>query len=365
MVQPTTLTRPPGATGTMRVGVMTGPGAVEVREVAIPRPGVNEVLVRIAASAICTWEQRSYSGQQRNRFPFVGGHESAGVIEDVGPGVSDELAVGAHVTVGSAACGQCYWCRSGRDRMCPQHYAGAVSYGDAWGPGGFAEYKVHPASGIYPISRDVPFAHACLAEPLSCAIHAVGQMPVRVADDAVVIGAGVMGLLNVVALKKHGARVIVSEIDSGRLTKARALGADVTIDASGEDPVARVKELTEGRGAEHVIVAIGSGRANEQAKAMLSDRGRLVLFASAHPMTPLEIDPNEMHNRETGVLGVLSSEQADFQIANRLIGLRQVDLSPLIEASYPLPGLAAALEASVQPGTYRIIVTPTEQGSDQ
>ncbi len=353
-----TSTAAPAPDATMRVGVMTGPHAIEIREVPVPRPGVNEVLVRIRATAICTWEQRSYSGQQSNKFPFIGGHEIAGEVVEVGPGVSDGITVGTRVTIGSSACGQCHWCRSGRDRMCAQHYAGVASYGDAWGPGGFAEYKVHPASGIYPIPGDASWEAISLAEPLSCALHAVAQLDVRVADDAVVLGAGVMGLMNVVALKKHGARVIVSEIDPDRLAKARELGADVAIDATVEDPVARVRELTDGRGAEHVIVAIGSGRANDQAMQMLSDRGRLVLFASAHPVTPLEIEPNQMHNRETGVIGSLSSEQADFQAAARLIGLAQVDLAPLIQRSFPLTDLAAALDASIEPGTYRMIVTP-------
>jgi len=343
--------------GLMRIGVMTAPGAIEIREVPIPRPGVNDVLVRIRATAICTWEQRSYSGQQANKFPFVGGHEMAGEVVEIGPGVSGEFAIGDHVAIGSSACGQCHWCRTGRDRACAQHYAGAPRYGDAWGPGGFAEYKTHPASGLYQVDPAVSFEEACLAEPLSCALHAVRLEGVGVADDVVVIGAGVMGLMNVVALKKHGARVIVSEIDSDRLAKARQMGADLTIDAAREDPVARVKELTGGRGAEHVITAFGSGKANEQAMAMLSDRGRLVLFASAHPMTPLEIDPNLMHNRETGVIGSLSSEQLDFHVAARLIGLGQVDLRPLIQRSFPLGELRAALDASIEPGTYRIIVT--------
>jgi len=338
--------------------VMNGPGAVELREVEIPRPGVNEVLIGIRATAICTWEQRSYSGQQANKFPFIGGHEIAGEIVEIGAGVSQEFAVGDHVTIGSSACGQCHWCRTGRDRMCAQHYAGQARYGDAWGPGGFAEYKVHPASGTYRIDPEISFEHASLAEPLSCALHAVRQIHVGVSDDAVVIGAGVMGLMNVIALKKHGARVIVSEIDADRLAKARELGADVTIDAGTEDSVARVRELTGGRGAEYVITAIGSGKANDQALAMLSDRGRLVLFASAHPVTPLSLDPNEVHNRETGVVGSLSSEQRDFHVANRLIGLRQVDVAPLIERTYPLTELAAALDASIQPGTYRMIITP-------
>jgi len=342
----------------MRIGVMTGPGQIEIREVATPRPAVNQVLVRIRATAICTWEQRSYSGQQSNKFPFLGGHEMAGEIVEIGHGVSDQFAIGDHVIIGSSACGQCHWCRTGRDRVCKQHYGGAQTYGDVWGPGGFAEYKIHPASGIYKFDSSVSFDEACLAEPLSCALHAVRLLGVGVADDAVVIGAGVMGLMNVIALKKHGARVIVSEIDAGRLAKARELGADVLIDASTEDPVARVKELTEGRGADHVITAFGSGKANEQAMAMIADRGRLMLFASAHPMTPIDIDPNLMHNRETGVIGSLSSEQVDFEVASRLIGLRGVDLRPLIQRSFPLGELGAALDASIEPGTYRMIVNP-------
>jgi L-iditol 2-dehydrogenase len=342
----------------MLVGVMTGPGRVELREVEIPGPGVNEVLVRIRACAICTWEQRSYSGKQGNKFPFIGGHEMAGEVVELGAGVSDELSVGDHVTLGSSACGQCHWCRTGRDRMCRQHYAGIATYGDAWGPGGFAQYKTHPASGAYPIDPQVPFDEACLAEPLSCALHAVRQVPIGISQDAVVIGAGVMGLMNVIALKKHGARVIVSELDPDRLAKARQLGADITIDASREDPVARVRALTDGRGAELVITAIGAEKANEHATAMLSDRGRVVLFASAHPVSPLTLDPNELHNRETGVLGSLSSEVVDFHVANRLIGLRQVDLGPLIDRRFALTRLRAALEAAIAPGTYRIIVNP-------
>ena len=357
LVAPATQT-PSGASEQMRIGVITAPGATEIRTVDVPQPGVNEVLVRIRATAICTWEQRTFSGQQSNRFPFIGGHEIAGEIVAIGPGDPAELAVGDHVTVGSSACGICHWCRTGRDRVCPRHYAGVSTFGDAWGPGGFAQYKLHPANGVYPIDRSTPWEQASLSEPLSCALHTARLLDIRVSDDAVVLGAGVMGLMNVVALKKYGARVIVSEVDPDRLAKARAMGADELIDASAEDAVARVKQLTGGRGAEHVIAAIGHARANEQGMAMLSERGRFVLFASAHPVTPLSLDPNDVHNRETGVIGALSSEQVDFYVANRLIGLRQVDLGPLVERSFGLDDLAPALEASIEPGTYRMIVTP-------
>ena len=335
---------------------MTAPGAIELRTVELPVPGPGQVLVRLRATAICTWEQRTYSGRQHMTFPFVGGHEMAGDVVAIGPGTVNELEVGDRVAVGPASCGRCHWCLTGQDRSCRDHYAGAVRYGEAWGPGGFAEYKLHPANGVFRIA-DTPYELASLVEPLSCALHAMRLLDTRVSEDVVILGAGVMGLLNVVAAKQRGARVIVSEIDAGRLARARAFGADELIDASAADPVARVKELTDGRGAEAVIAAIGSREANEQGLAMLSERGRFVLFAATHPEPEFSIQPNPMHNRETGVVGAVSKDKQDFYTAIRLIRYGLVDLAPLIEATYPFARIGDALDHAIRPGTYRIIVT--------
>jgi L-iditol 2-dehydrogenase len=347
------------AAGTMRLGVMPGVGQIELLDLPVPQPGAGEVLVRLHATAICTWEQRSYSGAQHNTFPFVGGHESAGVVVAIGPDTRTDLQVGERVTLGPSSCGTCHWCMTGQDRACKRHYAGAVKYqlgeATAWGPGGFGQYKVHPADGAYRVG-DADFDVAALAEPLSCALHANRLLDIRVGEDVVVLGAGVMGLMNVIAAKQHGARVIVSEIDAGRLEKARLMGADELIDATKVDPVARVKELTEGRGAEAVIAAIGHPKANEQGLAMASDRSRFVLFAAAHPEPDLVLKPNELHNRETGVFGVVSKEKQDFYAASRLIRYGLVDLSPLIDIRYPLDELKTALDHAVQAGVYRVIV---------
>jgi threonine dehydrogenase-like Zn-dependent dehydrogenase len=320
----------------------------------VPAPG--ECLVRLRATAICTWEQRTYSGVQHNTFPFIGGHELAGDVVAIGAGGANELSIGDRVAIGPSSCGRCHWCLTGQDRGCVQHYAGAVKYGEAWGPGGFAQYKIHPANGVYKIG-DAPYDVASLAEPLSCALHTARLLNVGVAQEVVVLGAGVMGLMNVLALKKHGARVIVSEIDADRLARAKAMGADETIDATAVDPVARVRELTEGRGVEVVVAAIGHQKANEQGMAMLSERGRYVLFAAAHPEPEFKILPNATHNRETGVIGVVSKEKQDFYAAVRLIRHGGVDLRPLVERSYDLSDLRAALDHAIRPGTYRIIVT--------
>ena len=340
---------------TMRVGVMAGIHDISVQDIATPQAGPGEILVRLHATAICTWEQRSYSGAQGNKFPFVGGHEMAGEVAAIGPGTDTDLQIGERVALGSASCGKCHWCKTGQDRACKQHYGVVSKYGAAWGPGGFAQYKIQTADGVYRVG-DAPYETAALAEPLSCALHANRLLNLRVGQDVVVIGAGVMGLMNVVAARQYACRVIVSEVDPGRLAMARRMGATELIDATKVDPVARVKELTEGRGAEAVIAAIGHEKANGQGMAMLSDRGRFVLFAAAHPEPAFTFAPNEMHNRETGVFGVISGDKQDFYAATRLIRYGLVDLSPLIDIRYPLEEVSAALEHAIRPGTYRVIV---------
>jgi len=345
----------PTSTASMQVGIMAGVHDIGLHELPIPEPGPGQVLVRIRATAICTWEQRSYSGAQANKFPFVGGHEIAGEVAAIGPGTNTDLEIGERVAIGSASCGRCHWCMTGQDRACKGHYGIVSKYGDAWGPGGFAQYKIQAADGVYRVG-DAPFETAALSEPLSCAVHASRMLDLKVGQDVVVLGAGVMGLMNVVAARQHGARVIVSEVDPGRLEMARRMGANELIDATKVDPVARVKELTEGRGAEAVIAAIGHEKANEQGMAMLSDRGRFVLFAAAHPEPVFTLGPNEMHNRETGVFGVISGEKQDFYAASRLIRYGLVDLSPLIDVRYPLQDIAKALDHAIKPGTYRVIV---------
>lgn len=340
-----------------QTGVITGIGSVEVHSVATPALRPGDALVRLEACAICTWEQRTYSGAQANRFPFVGGHEMVGTIVAFGEGYKGPLQPGTRVACGSASCGACEYCYTGRDNLCPSHYSGAVKYGEAWGPGGFAEYKVHPADGLYNIG-DAPAEVAALTEPLSCALHAARLSGAGLGLTTVILGAGVMGLMNVIAQKTFGSRVIVSEIDPGRLEMAGRLGAHHLVDARDQDPVQAVLDLTDGHGADIVVTAFGSGQANQQALAMLAKRGTLVLFASAHPETPLELGPNKLHNEEKRIIGVVSSEKLDFYRAATLIRHGMVDLSPLVQNTYPLSELGAALDEAVQAGTYRIVVKP-------
>ncbi len=339
------------------IGVITGVGEVELRRVDMPQPGSGQALLRLDACAVCTWEQRTFTGAQSNRFPFVGGHEMVGTVVALGEDCYGPIAVGDRVSIGSASCGSCPSCWTGQDNVCPRHYAGAVSYDDVWGPGGFAEYKLHPADGLYPVGN-APDQQACLVEPLSCAMHSVRLSGVRAGDTVVVIGAGVMGLMNVIAARAHGARVLVTEIDPQRLAKATVMGATEVIDASAVDPVEAVLAQTDGKGADVVFVAIGNGKANDQGLAMLAKRGTLVLFASAHPEAPITIQPNKLHNEEKRIMGVVSSEKQDFYRAAQLVRYGLVDLAPLVQSEYPLTSLAEGLTEAAAEGAYRVIIRP-------
>jgi len=340
----------------MRAGVLLAPGALELREFTLPRPGSGQVLVRIRATALCTWEQRTYQGIQDVKTPFVGGHETSGVVAAAGEGVA-LLDVGDHVTLGPIACDECYYCRRGFASRC-ENYLGRFSLDGAWGPWGLAEYKLVPARAAFRIPSDLSFEEASLAEPISCVVHSVRALQPELGDDVVVIGAGPMGVLNLLVLKRRGARVLVCELDAERREKARSLGADMVFDPVDGDFPSQVRAHTNGRGADAVVAAVGSARVDELAFEMVGKTGKVVLFASAHPSPPLHVDHNLIHKNEVDVLGVESKSIQDFAIAVRLLSNRLIDVRPLIDRRVPLADLQTAFELAIRPDTYRVVVTP-------
>jgi L-iditol 2-dehydrogenase len=243
----------------------------------------------------------------------------------------------------------------GQDKGCTEHFLNFSLKGGSYGPGGFAEYKIHRSDGVFPVGNAL-WDQAALAEPLSCAIHAARLLDARLGDTAVVFGAGTMGLLNLMVLKKSGLRVAVVDVNEGRLAKATSLGADVILKA-GPDIRDRVKAAFLG-GVDFSIAAYGSEEVNQDALDVLNNRGKICLFASAHPVTPFAIDPNLMHNRETSVVGVVSADRRDHAVATDLIATGQIDLSPIVDATFPLVEAAAAFERATSSPSYRVMLHP-------
>jgi L-iditol 2-dehydrogenase len=341
-------------TNMMKAAVITGIKKVEVLDVPMPVIGPRDVLLKIKSAGLCTWEQRIYTGQAKIEYPLLGGHENAGEIAAVGELVTN-VKVGDRVTMGSSACGTCRPCLRGEDKGCAEHFLNFSLKGGVLGPGGFAEYKVHRSDGVFPVG-DAPWDEAALAEPLSCAIHAARLLGVSLGDTAVVFGAGTMGLLNTMVLKMSGVRVGVVDLNEQRLAKAKELGADLIFKA-GPDIRERIKAAFLG-GVDFSITAYGSEEVNQDALDVLNNRGKICLFASAHPVTPFAIDPNVMHNKETSAVGVVSGDRRDHAVATELIATRQIDLSPIINRTFPLIEAAAAFEQATSTPSYRVMLNP-------
>jgi len=330
----------------MRVAVITDVRQVELRDVPKPQPGHGEVLVQIKACGLCTWEQRTYSGVDKETpRPFAGGHEYAGIVAALGEGTKTDLRVGDRVAVGPRPAGI-----HDLDRY-------RMEYAGLWGSMGLADYKVTPAGTCYRLAPDLPFEEGCFTEPVACVIHAANKLNTRLGQDVVVIGAGPMGMLNMMVAKRRGARVIVSEVDPKRNAYALELGADATVNPKSEDAVARVKELTGGKGADVVIVAIGNHAANLDALNMVAEFGTVMLFASAHPATELSIDPNFIHRKQVTLTGARHPSAEGFETATALLSKRLINVRPLIQQQVPMVDIKEAFELAIRPDTYRVIVT--------
>lgn len=338
----------------MKAAAITGVNKVEIIDIPIPKIGPRDVLLKIKSAGLCTWEQRIFTGQAKADYPLLGGHENAGEIAAIGELVTN-VKVGDRVTMGSSCCGTCRACLRGEDKGCDEHFLNFSLKGGFYGPGGFAEYKIHRSDGVFPVGN-AKWDQAALAEPLSCAIHAARLLGARLGDTAVVFGAGTMGLLNLMVLKMSGLQVGIVDVNEERLNKAKGLGADLIFQA-GADIRDRVKKEFLG-GVDYSIAAYGSEEVNQDALEVLNNRGKICLFASAHPVTPFVIDPNLMHNRETSAIGVVSADRRDHAVATNLIASGQIDLSPIVDAAVPLVEAQAAFERATSSPSYRIMLNP-------
>jgi L-iditol 2-dehydrogenase len=219
------------------------------------------------------------------------------------------------------------------------------------------------------IPDHVSFEEASFCEPLACVINGNEATPMRLGDDVVIVGAGPIGLLHVQLARARGARVIVSDPIAARLETARELGAHDTIlasspgapdhaDASREDPVARVKALTEGRGADAVIVAVGAGPAAQQGLEMAAINGRVNFFAGFYPEVELPFDPNLVHYRQVIVTGSHDFTPHHFSAALKLITHGIVRVGPLISHRFVLDGVKDAFEMAASRGGLKSMVLP-------
>ena len=340
----------------MRAAILYGENDLRYQEVDTPQAGSGEVVVEVKACGLCTTDVKTLSvgGVPRN-LPTILGHEVAGVVYERGDGVTG-LEVGQRVAVYPiASCGECFFCRQGRHSLCLDEFGLAQGI-----DGGFAEYVRIPGrlvnlGGVVPIGDTLAFELAAMAEPLSCCLSAFRSAGTSKGDWVTIIGAGPMGLLNLLVAKSKGASTIVVDIIPERLEKAKEIGAEHVIDGSKSDPAQVVRSITK-IGADFVIASLGITEVIEKYLTIVRNGGIFNIFGGPPRGSSLTIDPRWLHYGEIVLTGTFGSSLPDFREALRLISAGEVDVRPVISHLINLDGLHNAVEKARNLKVSKVIV---------
>lgn len=345
------------------------PLAVEELELAAPAAG--EVRVRLAACAICHSDLASIAGSWGGGLPAVYGHEAAGVVEEVGDGVAG-LAPGDPVVVTLVrACGSCYLCAAGQPALCettfpldeqsPLRSVDGAAIAQGLRTGAFAEQVVVHASQAVAVPQELPLDRASL---LACGVltgygAVVNTAQVRSGESVVVIGAGGVGVncIQAAVLSRAGSIVAVDPLAAKR-DAAGALGATHAVDP-GDDPRTAVRELTEGRGADHVVVAVGAGDAVAQAFTLVRRGGTVTIAGMPASGVTVELDPLAIAHDGVRVLGSkmgAARPQEDIPRLAELYLQGRLELDALIGGRYPLDRINEALASSARGEAHRNVI---------
>jgi threonine dehydrogenase-like Zn-dependent dehydrogenase len=286
------------------------------------------------------------------------GHEAAGVIAGIGHNVEGWRA-GDRVTFDSTIyCGQCHFCRQGRINLCDNRRVLGVSCQDYRQHGAFAEYVAVPQHIVYRLPDALSFERATLVEALSIALHAVGRTPLRLNDTAVVVGAGMIGLLVVQSLRAAGCgQIIAVDLDQSRLDLACRLGADEGLDPETSNVVRQVLERTGGRGAEVVFEVVGTEPAFDLALGCLRKGGAATLVGNLSPTVAFPLQ--SIVTREIMLFGSCASS-SEYPACLDMIDHGTIDVDPLISAVAPLSEGAAWFQRLYdrEPGLMKVILKP-------
>ncbi len=308
---------------------------LKVQDVPEPEIAPKEVLIRVKSCGICGSDVHGFDGSSGRRIPpVIMGHEASGVVARTGAQVSG-FKEGDRVTFDSMiSCERCYFCRQGQPNLCDNRRVLGVSCTEYRRHGAFAEFVAVPDHIVVKIPDNLSFDEAAMVEPVSVAVHAVNITPVKLGDTAVVVGAGMIGLLTLQALRTAGCGRIVSvDLEDDRLALAKKLGADQTINSRLADVPALIREMTGGRGADVVMEAVGAEATVQMAIDCVRKGGIVTLIGNitAKVSFPLQ----SVVTREVSVLGSCASSN-DYPACLELMGRKAIRVAEMISATVPL-----------------------------
>ena len=327
----------------MRAGFLLEPGKIELREIPVPEPSQGEVIAKVHTALTCGTDLKTYRrGHPKVSLPSPFGHEFSGTVSALGDGV-DGFREGDNImTVFTAPCGECYFCLRGEEHLCDE-LKNSLMFG------AYAEYIRIPkpivSKNMFPKPHSLSFRQAAMLEPLSCVVHGIDEAAVGTDDVVLVMGAGTIGLLFTAVLKTLNLRnLIVAARGEERIDLAKQLGADHVIDASSENVLEQVMELTENVGVNILIESTGARQVWEESVNYVSKNGKVILFGGLSKGAKVTFDAERLHYDNIRLQGLFHYRRKDVEEARELLVGDKVFLEPLITGDYPLGELKQAFQ---------------------
>jgi L-iditol 2-dehydrogenase len=332
---------------------------LEITDLPDPTPGPGEILVKVAACGICGSDVHGYDGSSGRRIPpIVMGHEAAGRIANVGPQVTG-WSEGDRITFDSTIfCGACPYCVRGEINLCDRRQVLGVSCADYRCAGAFAEYVLVPQRIVHRLPATLPFSEAAMLEAVAVAVHAVSLARISSGDQALVLGAGMIGLLTVQALRAAGcSTVYVADVDASRLKLAKEVGATETLHATGDELVSAILTRTNGAGVDLAVEAVGIDATVRAAVNSVRKGGTVTLVGNITPEVTLPLQ--KAVTRQIRLQGSCASA-GEYPKAIELLTSGAIKVKPLISAVAPLEEGPRWFERlySREPNLMKVVLTP-------
>jgi len=327
----------------MQAVLLLGPGQLSCQDLPIPTPGADEVVLKVTAALTCGTDLKAFlRGHPKWPMPTRFGHEYAGTVAVRGSQVAIVREGDEVMLVPTGPCGGCFYCHRQQENLC-------TSLMETYALGGYAEYLTVPArvirTNLFAKPAALPWAEAALLEPLSCVMFGLEQTVLRPDDTAVVIGAGAIGLLHLLALRALGVeRVYVVARNPQRATVAQALGASGIIARSAEEAREEVLAVTAGRGADLVIECTAQPRVWEAALFLARPGGQVVLFVGCPSGTTVAFDTYRLHYDQVRILSPFHFTPKAVRCAYDLLVSGKILSSKLISGTYPLAQLPSVFD---------------------
>ncbi len=325
----------------MRAGVLVEPGKIEVHEIDAPEVSQGSMLVRVKAALTCGTDLKAFMrGHPVIPMPGVFGHEFSGIVERTGTEVA-KFAEGDEVmSVHSAPCLVCRYCRKEAFNLCEKIM-------ETKALGAFAQYILLPAhivkQNVFHKPESLTYEEAAFLEPLSCVVHGMKSAAIRKDATVLVIGAGPIGLLHLILLKQKGAQVAVMDINKRRLDIAASAGANLCMNV--QTVKQGIAEFTEGIGVDAVFECTGMPEVWESSLFYTRKGGTVILFGGCISGTRVTYDADLLHYNEIALRGVFHYTPSDVRDAYGMLTGRMLDVKKLISGRYSLEQVEQAFRA--------------------